>query len=181
LLETQMLNASRIRGPITWLAFNVVWFACAAGAANGSNAIGVASASAFVVASLWATNWPRADVTVVLLSAVAGLLLETALVHLGVIRHNVPLWAGGAPPWIVALWLAFGATIPTTAAVLGSHSSAKAALLGFIFGPVAYVGGEALGALAINGTPWRAHATIAALWALAFPALVKLYTEMARR
>lgn len=165
----------------TYLAFNLVWLACAIGAARGTNTVGVTSAIAFVLTALWARNWPRVDAALVVASGMVGVIAETMLAQAGLVQYGAPFLGNGiAPPWIVALWLAFGVTISTSTKLLGTRASAKAAALGLVFGPLAYAGGQKLGALAINGDPARAFVAIAIVWAIAFPALVMLHATLRR-
>ncbi|MEQ1517369.1 MAG: DUF2878 domain-containing protein [Usitatibacteraceae bacterium] len=168
-------------GLTTFLAFNLVWLTCAIGAAQGSNNVGVTSAIAFVLAALWARDWPRADTGLVVVSGMVGAIVETMLAQSGLVHYGAPILGNGiAPPWIVALWLAFGVTISTSTKLLGKRASWKAAALGLVFGPLAYAGGQKLGALAIKGDPVRAPSAIAIVWAISFPALVMLHATLCR-
>ena len=168
-------------GLATYLAFNLVWLACAIGAAQENNIIGVTSAIAFVLAALWARNWPRVDAALVVASGMVGAIAETILAQSGLVQYGAPFLGNGiAPPWIVALWLAFGVTISTSTKLLGTRAPVKAAALSLVFGPLAYAGGQKLGALAINGDPARTFAAIAFVWVIAFPALVMLHETLRR-
>ncbi len=167
---------------ILYLAFNLVWLACALGAAQGYNSVGVCAALLFVVGHLWSRNWSRGEWLLIVAAGLAGAIAESVLGLAGVVHHNAA-FAGGAvaPPWIIALWFAFGATITSSARALGAHAIVKAALLGALFGPLAYVAGARLGALTVGGPPWIAYAALSVVWAVAFPLLILLDRCLARR
>jgi hypothetical protein len=164
----------KLSGLATLVGFNVVWFVCAIGAARGFSSPGVAAAATFLALTLWSRRWNREDIILVLFSGLIGAIAETLFGYFGLIRYAAPL-AGSmvAPAWIVALWLAFGATISTTVTLLGARAGRKAAGLGLIFGPAAYAAGGAMGALSVSPPTMRSYVVISMVWALAFPALVK--------
>jgi len=153
--------------------FQIVWLGCALGAAYGSSAPGIIAAGMFVSAQLWLQGSRRAVIGPALASGVAGLVAETAANAAGLLSYSAHWpYDGLAPAWMVALWLAFGSTIPTTAALLGKRPIIKAAVLGALFGPLAYAAGARLGALQMTEPVWIPAAAIACTWALVFPALV---------
>lgn len=164
----------KLSGLATLAGFNVVWFVCAIGATRGFSSPGVAAAATFLALTLWSRRWNREDIILVLLSGLIGAIAETLFGYFGVIRYAAPL-AGSvvAPAWIVALWLAFGATISTTAILLGARAGRKAAVLGLIFGPASYAAGGAIGALSVSPPTIRSYVVISVFWALAYPLLVK--------
>lgn len=161
------------------VAFDLVWFACAFGASRGSNLPGVIAAFAYVIALLWLRRWASREAALLLSSAFAGIALESLLAATGLVTYEAPLLGPNiAPPWIIALWLAFGATLTPAVALLGSHAAAKAAVLGAIGGPLAYVAGASLGALHIPGSPWLVYMAIAAAWMITYPALISLQSRL---
>ncbi len=83
---------------------------------------------------------------IVLSAVVIGFVVESLLVRGGIIRYSAP-WPTEtiAPAWIVALWLAFGATLESTRLLLGSHAIARSTVLGFALGPFAYLAGRTIG------------------------------------
>lgn len=111
----------------------------------------------------------------VLAAAALGFVAESLLLANGLMRYSAP-WPTDvlAPAWMVALWAAFGTTIETTRRLLGARPLSKSALLGAVFGPLAYLAGERLGALVFPGGAWPSVLAVAVIWALALPALVAL-------
>ena len=170
-----------------WLGFQAVWLACAVGAARGLNWPGVAAAAIFLIATLSARGWAKPEVKAVLASGVFGAVAETLLTTTGLVLHGAApsLTVAGPgfdlpPAWIIALWLAFGATIPAMEAVLGRTIMLNAALVGAVTGPLAYLAGVRLGALQFPAGAWPALAALALLWALALPLLLHGYRKAAR-
>ena len=153
--------------------FQIVWLAAALGAGRGLSWPGIVTAAALV--GLRLSYGPRRGRTAlaILASGGLGLLAESLLVTGGFLHYSAP-WPTDvlAPAWILGLWLAFGTTLEMTQSLLGSHPRAKSALLGVIFGPLAYMAGERLGALAVPEPAWPSYLAIAMVWFVAFPALL---------
>jgi hypothetical protein len=165
----------RVRQVVELAGFQFVWLTCALGAASGWNFPGMIAAGVFVGAQLWLQRSRMAMIGTALASGMAGLAAETAAHVAGLVSYSAH-WPSDAlaPAWMVALWLAFGSTIPTTAALLGAWPLVKAAALGALFGPLAYAAGARLGALQINDPGWVAFLAIACGWGVIFPALIAL-------
>ncbi len=164
-----------------WVGFQLVWLACALGAADGRTAPGVLAATVFIGAVLATKKWAPAECLIILASGIMGLVAESALLSAGLVRFSAP-WphAQLAPAWMVALWLAFGATLTPLASLLGNRFLAKSSVIGCIAGPFAYWAGARLGAIEIAG-PWgQAHLAIAVMWAVALPCLLLLRRRLHR-
>lgn len=157
-----------------WLGFQCVWIVCALSAAQGRNLPGIAAAALYIGLVLAQRRPARADLLAITASGLAGLAAESLLAATGLVRFSAP-WpsASFAPAWMVALWLAFGATLSIMRAWLGERFRLKAAIFGAIGGPLAYWAGARLGALEVSGGA-TAYLAIAAMWALALPALLAL-------
>jgi Protein of unknown function (DUF2878) len=157
-----------------WIGFQLVWLTCAIGAAHGRNAPGVIAAALFIGAFLAMKEWSLSEIVTILASGVLGLLAESALASMELVRFAAP-WPSPqlAPAWIVALWLSFGATLTTLGSLLGHQLVIKAGVVGFIAGPLAYWAGARLGALAIAGSPPFTYLAIALIWAVALPSLLR--------
>ena len=126
-----------------WVGFQLVWLACALGAAQERNAPGVIAAAFFIGAILAMKRWSLSESVTILASGAVGVVAESVLVSTELVRFAAP-WPSPqlAPAWIVALWLAFGATLSTIASLLGHYLVIKASVIGFVAGPIAYWAGE---------------------------------------
>jgi len=155
--------------------FQIVWLSCAIGAAQGWSWPGIVTAAALVASHLAsAPQWRPAAMTV-LATGTLGFIAESLLVTTGLLRYSTA-WPTEtlAPAWIVALWLAFATTLETTRRLLGSNPLAKSTLLGLVLGPLSYLAGERLGALAFSQSLWPSYLAIAMVWGFAYPGLLAL-------
>ena len=88
-------------------------------------------------------------------------------------------WPNGfAPYWMLTLWIAFATTLNHSLRWL-MHRPVAAALAGAIGGPLAYLAGAKLGALAL-GTPAITLPFIALLWTPAMIALSMIVLRASR-
>jgi Protein of unknown function (DUF2878) len=148
------------------IAYQGAWFACVIGAANDVAWIGTALSLTIVFAYLIATTDVRAEIELIAVALILGLLIDSALASSG----QIGFAAGGAsdrwaPHWMLALWAAFATTLNRSLRwVIGRPIVAAA--FGALGGPLAYFAGTRLGALQMP-TPEIALPLIAACWAAA--------------
>ena len=160
-----------------WAGFQLVWLACALGAAQERNAPGIVAAAVFIGAVLAMKRWSLSEIVTILASGAVGLIAESALAAAELVRFAAPWpWPNPqlAPAWLVALWLAFGATLSTMSSMLGHYLVIKASVIGFVAAPLAYWAGARLGALEILGSAPLTYLVIALIWAVALPSLLDL-------
>jgi hypothetical protein len=110
------------------------------------------------------------------LALLCGVLLDGALAMSGLLRYATPAPAvptGGAPLWILALWLSFALTFNHSLAWLRSRPAA-AVLLGALGGPLAYASAARLAGVVEFGPPRGVSlGVLAAGWAVALLLLVR--------
>jgi hypothetical protein len=167
---------------LQFLAFDAAWFAAVAGGAGGWPWLGSLAAVAVVGVHLWLNRrafWP--EVRLILVILLFGVLLETGLMGAGVI-HYTGVEAGHIlpPVWIWALWLGF-ATLPTGSLGWLANRWKTQALLGALFGPLAYWTGAKMGAAQLPDPSGPALLAIAVAWALAFPAIMMMAQAISPR
>jgi hypothetical protein len=161
------------------LLFQLGWFACVLGAARDWSREGVAVALAIVAAYVARAARPRRELLLVAVAAATGALADSLLAAAGWLRYEgAAPFEGAAPYWIVALWALFAITLNVSMRALRGHP-ALGAVLGFVGGPLAYLGGEKLGALAL-AQPAPALVALALVWALATPLLLALALRLER-
>ena len=160
---------------ISFVAFQVCWFACVVGASRGLPWLGPVVVAVFAVAHLWATpaGRPRAGQAWLLgLAAVIGYAADSALVLAGVLSfppHASMGWPSSG--WMVAMWVAQAATLTGSMSwMLGRYL--VGALFGALGGPLAYLAGARVGAAILGPTSSAALAVVAVEWALAMPLLL---------
>jgi hypothetical protein len=168
-----------MRNLAEFAGFQAVWLACAFGAAAGLAWPGIAAAAVYLAAQLATAGNARATGAAVLASGAVGLALESVFAASGLVHYAAP-WPGThlAPAWMIALWLAFGASLGVTSRLLGERATLKAALLGAIGGPLAYYAGARIGALTPGEPAWIAYGAIACAWAVVFSGLIALFRRL---
>jgi hypothetical protein len=156
-----------------FITFQLGWFACVLGAANGMPWIGPAVCLPILALHLaWAAR-PLAEINLMAAALVFGLLLDSFLVVTGwLVYPNGILLAGMAPYWILTMWVLFASTLNVSMRWLrGKYLMAS--IFGAVGGPMSYVAGAKLGAVEF-GQAQPALIALAVGWALAMPALLRL-------
>ena len=153
--------------------FQLGWFACVLGAANGHAREGALAAALIVALHIARAAQPGREALLAAAAALLGALFESALVQTGWVRFDAGvLLEGAAPYWMVALWALFATTLNESMRMLQTRPWI-AALFGAIGGPLAYYGGARLGALDLV-QPVAMLAALAVGWAIATPLLLSL-------
>jgi len=156
---------------LNFALFQVAWFACVLGAANGAPWLGPLVVAAVVAYHLKRVPEPRAEVILLMLAAMTGLVFDSLLVSAGWLAYSSGQWHPLlAPYWIVAMWIGFATTLNVSMAWLKGRSY-LAFVLGAIGGPLAYLGGAKLGGVSLVDTT-AALAALAMGWALIMPLLM---------
>lgn len=155
-----------------FVGHQLAWWACVLAARAGRPAFGVPVMAAFVAVHLSLVRRPGAHVRLALLAAGLGYALDSGLVLGGCMAFPVHTrLAGPSPLWMVALWLGFGATLPSAFPALAVRPL-LGALLGGIAGPLAYAGGTGLGVLQI-APGLASYLAIGCGWAIAVGLLLR--------
>ncbi len=156
------------------VGYQLVWFAIVISASRGHPLWGIAVALGFVALQFHFSATRSADARALLAALSCGLLLDGALAATGWLRYASPLASLPAPVWILALWMAFAMTLNHSMAFLRGKPL-MAALLGFVGGPLAYLGAARGFDAVVFATPaWRAIALLAIGWAFALAAFATL-------
>lgn len=156
-----------------FVAFQLGWFGCVLGAANGTPAIGPVIVLAAAGLHLRLAARPARELSLLLVAAAIGVVFDSALVRGGFLSYpNGILWAGTAPYWIVALWVAFATTLNVSMRWLRGRPWIAVAF-GAVGGPLSYLAGARLGAVEILD-PQPALIALALGWGAITPLLVAL-------
>lgn len=113
------------------ILFQLLWFAAVLGAAAG---LIWPAPLALLVLLGWAWFFggsPRADLQLLLIGVVTGLLFEMLLLSAGLIDYRLQVWQHLPPLWIVCLWAGFAHSFLYSLAWLRQHLG-LAALLGAV-------------------------------------------------
>lgn len=149
------------------ILFQAAWLATVMTASHGAAWIGLVSVAAAIAVHLIVSDSPGAEVRLLFEALLVGIAVEHGMLWSGLIQY--PGDPAFVPLWMLALWPLFATTLNTSLRWLHEHLL-LAALLGAIAGPLAYLGGQALGAIVLPD-PASALAALALIWAIATPAL----------
>jgi hypothetical protein len=159
---------------LNFLCFQVGWFACALGAAHGWPLAGPLVVGILLILQLPLVPAPGKQARFILAVTLLGWLVDSGLAYADV--FTFPFGSGLlglCPLWMAALWANFAGTFHLCLDWLrGRYWLASA--LGACGGPLAYYGGQRLGAMQFGGNITSSLLIIAVEWALATPALVYL-------
>lgn len=150
------------------------WWACVLATASGRPLVGPALVAIFLLVQTWglaSDDRRRAWQTIVLLG-VAGTAIDSLQSGLGILTFRGAPAPWIAPLWITALWCHFATALPALAFLRSRPPIA--ALLGAVGGPLAYAGGARMQAAALHPEPWISLLSIAVVWAVAFPLMLRL-------
>lgn len=164
---------------INFIGFQIGWFACVIGAAQGYTLLPVLCAL-FIVTFHLVRNSSYAELFIVLSASVIGFVWESLIVNSGWLSYPVTGFSSGfSPVWLVAMWALFATTINHSMAWLRGRW-ALSSLMGAVFGPLAFIAGENLGAVQFIDS-YFALSALALGWALLMPLLLWLAGVLNRR
>lgn len=162
---------------VNFALFQLAWFACVLGAAQGHPWVGPLVVA--LVAGYHLLRAPQAGPELALLGAAAGLglVFDSVLVATGWLAYPSGQWHPLlAPYWIVAMWVAFATTLNLSLDWLKGRPALTIAF-GAVGGPMAYLAGAALGGVSfVDQVP--ALVMLAVGWALITPLLVALSARL---
>jgi len=158
---------------VNFVGFQVGWFACVLGAANGNELLGMIIALSIVVYHVVSRADSIKEFKLVLAALVIGLLWETCVLNLSILHYPSHLEVSFWPPmWLIMMWALFATTINLSMGWLKGRWL-LAMLMGAIFGPLAFVAGEKLGAVVFLDST-LSMITLAIGWGLLMPLLLWL-------
>ena len=149
------------------------WFACVLGAAGGWETMGATIAIALALGHVALSERPDKEWPLLLAAAGIGIVVDTLHAGFGILGFRGHEAGTLAPLWIIALWIQFGTTLHFCLRWL-SRRYALAAVLGLIGGPVAFLGGERLGAVTFGEPRVLSLGILALSWSIALATLVAI-------
>ncbi len=162
---------------IQFIVYQLVWVICAFSDVWQIPWIGPLSALAYLY-------WVSHDLPIVWRAAaymgLAGLICDTALMHLGFISFDTSMWPTWlSPAWMISLWACFAVPLITSFGWLAGKPW-LAVLIGGIGGPMAYAGGAELGALSLSDPSTPALVAIGIAWAIVTPVSIEWGQRLAK-
>jgi len=162
------------------VAYQAVWLACVAGAANGFPWIGALAAAGTLGVHLALVDGWKLELQLIGLAALIGLVLDSSLAAAGLIEFASGVWVHGLTTyWMLSLWMVFATTLRHSLRWLVNRPL-MAAAAGALGGPLAYYAGASLGALRVPSLA-AALPVVGALWGAAFWTLAAAARRFASR
>ena len=156
---------------VNFIGFQVGWFACVLGAANDKELLGMIIALGIVIYHVVNQGDSRKELKLVLAATVIGLLWETWVLNLNILRYpSHPEALFWAPTWLIMMWALFATTINLSMAWLKGRW-VLSVFMGAVFGPLAFIGGERLGAVVFLDST-LSIITLSVGWGLLMPLLL---------
>ncbi|MCW4055468.1 MAG: DUF2878 domain-containing protein [Candidatus Bathyarchaeota archaeon] len=153
------------------IGLNIGWFACVLGAAWNVHWFGLVVVLLLVVIHIFVIGKERILPAALLglVSLTVGLVLDTTLISVGVYEPN--RWL--VPPpiatvWLLMLWVNFSLALNESLQWLQEHLFI-AAILGSVFGPLAYLAANRLGAVQITTPVSSSLMSVGIAWLMAMP------------
>ena len=156
---------------VNFIGFQVGWFACVLGAANDKALLGMIIALGVIIYHVVNQGDSRKELKLVLVAVVIGLLWETWVLSLNILRYpSHPEALFWAPTWLIMMWALFATTINLSMGWLKGRW-VLSVLMGAVFGPLAFIGGEKLGAVVFLDST-LSIITLSVGWGLLMPLLL---------
>jgi len=162
---------SVLRSAWSVIGLNFGWFACVLGAAWDVHWIGVVIVLLLGVIHVFVVGKERLlpAILLCLASLMVGFVLDTALIAVGAYEPN--RWLMPTPittVWLLMLWVSFSLSVNESLKWLQNHLFV-AAILGSVFGPLAYLAAARLGAVQLAAPVSSSLVQVGAAWVVAMP------------
>jgi len=149
---------------INVVLYQVGWFCCVLGGANGYPFGGALAAMALLVVHVLLSDTRTTEIRLLLSACVLGVVVDSLQQAAGLFSFKVdPRWPLWLPLWVFVIWAQF-ATLFRFALYWLSGRYLLGALFGAVGGPLAYWGGIRVGVAEFGGSP--PLALIVLLWPL---------------
>ncbi len=155
---------------INFILFQLAWFACVLGAANGLPWLGVVVTLLILAWHFFHSKHPKYELLLIVAALLIGAFFDQLMLSMNWVSYQAHGWsAHWVPVWILALWLAFASTLNLSLAWM-QERYLIAVLFGGGGGPLAYFGAEKLGAVSLSGT--TSLVALGVGWAVITPLLL---------
>ena len=153
------------------IGLNIGWFACVLGAAWDSHLLSVLIVPLLGAIHLAVIGRAKLLPAILLMAAslTVGLVLDTALIAIGAFEPNRWLMPNPITTiWLLMLWVNFSLALNESLKWF-QENLLVAALLGSLFGPLAYFSASRLGAIEIMNPVYMGLLPICMAWFVAMP------------
>ena len=155
---------------INIILFQLSWFACVMGGANGLPYMGVVVTTFVLIWHLTQAKTPKSELWLMASALALGATFDQVLLSFNLITYLHNGWSPNlVPVWILALWLGFS-TILNVSLRWMRNRHLVAIIFGCLGGPLAYLSAEKLGAVVISSN--ISYLALAVGWAFMTPLLL---------
>lgn len=144
------------------------WFACILGAAWHRPLAGFLIATLLTAGHVWRAEDRAAESRLILVALTLGIVVEGAQLAGGTYARftsgSIVAWM--SPPWLLAMWAQFATTFRFSMRGVMAHPW-RAMVFGLVGGPIAFLAGERLGAVALARPLLPALLQLAIAWGVA--------------
>lgn len=166
---------------INLVFFQLVWIVTVLGVNLNRALPGLAILCFFFIVHAVISATVRVDMILAAIAVMMGLVIDTFFIRVGLLSFDMNLpWPGIAPFWILILWVNFALILNNGLRWLQGRYKI-AAILGFIGGPLSYLGGVKLGAGELHVAPLTAFLIIGSCWAIVTPLLLMAARQLTQR
>lgn len=157
---------------INFLIYQIGWFACVLGGAYHRPWLGTSIAALLVCVHMILTTERPNQIRLMFAALCVGMFVDTLLLILGVYSFPSGSVVNWLPPlWMTVLWIQFATTFRYCLAWM-SRRYILCALSAFVGAPLAFWGGERMGAvLLLSPRTWN-MLILASVWTIALPLLL---------
>ncbi|WP_442508541.1 DUF2878 domain-containing protein [Novipirellula sp. SH528] len=157
---------------VNFLLYQTGWFAIVVSAAHSKPWWGITIAMSLVAVHMLLTSERTNQAKMLLIATGVGLVVDSTLLGLEVYHFPNESAIGMLPPlWMSALWIQFATTFRYCLKWL-SGRYVLSALLAFVGAPLAFAGGENIGAVSFYSPRLSNLLVLGSLWAIAIPLLI---------
>ncbi|MDJ0940871.1 MAG: DUF2878 domain-containing protein [Woeseiaceae bacterium] len=156
-----------------FVAFKAGWLSSVLGGANQMPWLGPLAVAVAVLIHLSMARRPQTEIALILACGAIGTVFDSILVAAGWVSYPSGMFSQSlAPYWIIGMWMLFATTLNMSLSFL-KGKPVLAFVMGFVAGPLAYLGGAKLGGM-IFENQFAALAMLAVGWGVMMPGLMAL-------
>ena len=153
---------------VNFLLFQLGWFAAVWGAAHGHLWWGPVAFAVVCLLHVRSVSARGRELRYLCVVAGVGILIDTLLHRIGLLRYPTSGDGPLVPAWIASLWFGF-ATLPRYSLGWLAGRPRLAFLLGAIGGPLSFLGGTRLGPVAPGDPAWGTWVALGVEYAVLTP------------
>lgn len=159
---------------VNFVIFQISWFACVLGAANGMPWQALIFVLVVILLELLLTKANlKNEMILITTVGIIGATFDQLILNHQLLAYASHGWSNAIVPiWIIALWIGFASTLNVSLRWLRDYPK-SAFLFGAIGGPLAYLAAEKLGAVQLLITP-NSIIALAIGWGILMPVLLNL-------